>query len=458
MLKQLLWLAVGIVFCCHSSLAYDLAPPKRAQAKRAIQFMLENVSPDGARPGTIIASPERIKPNYFRHWVRDGALVANVLVSLWEHAKTDEDRAKFEKMIWDYTMLSQHQQQFIAKPVFDADGNPIAEEWGEPQNDGPALRAIALMRFSHILRNRGRHEDSERLKTMIGKDLHGILYFGDWGYDIWEEVRGFHFYTRMVHRKALIMGKYIAGIWGDTDLAEKCEAKIKQLETSIEHHWSEGLGYIQSSIAIDGGMPEKTIHLDAQVILGVLHGDTGDFYTVHHERVLRTVLKLEELFERIYPINADCNGIPYIGRFEQCNWNGYTRGGSGNPWVLTTEAFGEYYDRLAMSLERRGFIEVDTNTWPFYMKLIPDLVNQSFPSGRIEKSDWAFSAIMKALHAKADGYYQKVLSRVGENGEFYEQIHRDNGGPEGPRRLGWSCVATIVGYWEYKGRVANSAF
>lgn len=458
MLKPSLCLAVGIFVFASAGHSYDLGPHKKAQAKRAIRFMLENVSPKGARPGTIIASPERVKPNYFRHWVRDGALVANVILSLWEHAQTESDRANFEKMLWDYVGISEHQQQFIGKPVFDADGNPISEEWGEPQNDGPALRSIVLMRFAHILRNRNRVNDAERLHQLISKDIHGILYFGDWGYDIWEEKRGFHFYTRMVHRKAVIMAKHLADIWGDKGLSDKSATRRLELEASLKDHWSDALGYIEASVAVDGGMLEKTIHLDSQVILGVLHGDTGDFFQTYDSRVLRTVVRLEELFERLYPINFECHGIPYIGRYQECNWNGYTRGGLGNPWVLTTEAFGEYYDRLALDLERLGSIEINAETWPFYIRLMPELMNHTFPSGRIGKFDWAFGAILKALHAKSDGYYRKVLDRVGEEGEFHEQIHRVNGGPEGPKRLGWSCVSTIVGHWQRQGRIAVSQF
>ena len=68
-------------------MARSLLQWKGTQAERAVAFMLENVSPAGTRRGTIIASPTRGIPNYFRHWVRDGAIVADVIISLWDSAQ-----------------------------------------------------------------------------------------------------------------------------------------------------------------------------------------------------------------------------------------------------------------------------------------------------------------------------------------------------------------------------------
>jgi len=198
--------------------------------------------------------------------------------------------------------LSREQQTHIFEPLFDHEGKVIPDEWGRPQNDGPALRSITLIRFAHLLLKQGRRDDVvQRLyrpgdtDSLIAKDLRTIIKHGDYGFDIWEEVGGYHFYTRMVHRKAYKMGQVLASQDGldDPDLADACKGALVGLQGAIETHWSEADGYLLATKDSDRGIMHKRLHLDSQVILAVLHGNTGDFFTVNDDKVLATVSSRE---------------------------------------------------------------------------------------------------------------------------------------------------------------------
>ncbi|KAI8607095.1 hypothetical protein BC830DRAFT_206351, partial [Chytriomyces sp. MP71] len=78
-----------------------------SQASSSLQRLKANIQADGA----IAASPSTTNPNYFYHWVRDGALTMKAIVELYETALTKGDTAsatQYENMIWLY---SKHEDQ-----------------------------------------------------------------------------------------------------------------------------------------------------------------------------------------------------------------------------------------------------------------------------------------------------------------------------------------------------------
>lgn len=52
----------------------------------------------------------------------------------------------------------------LGEPKFNADGSRYNGNWGRPQRDGPALRAIALIEYSKYLVKKG---EGERVKEVI---------------------------------------------------------------------------------------------------------------------------------------------------------------------------------------------------------------------------------------------------------------------------------------------------
>ncbi len=95
-----------------------------------------------------------------------------------------------------------------------------------PQSDGPALRAITLIRFSNAYLTKGgsisriQRElyDGKHYSTSVIKvDLEYVAAaFKEQSFDLWEEIKADHFYTRSVQRRALIMGSDFAKQMGDS--------------------------------------------------------------------------------------------------------------------------------------------------------------------------------------------------------------------------------------------------
>ena len=147
---------------CARSLTPD-DPWHRTTAATSRERMLRNISPQGAARGAVIASPSTTDPNYFYHWIRDAALTMDVVVDLWERETDPVRAAALFRQIWDYLSFSRQNQLAatltgLGEPKFEADGRPFNDDWGRPQNDGPALRAITAIRVAHHLLAQGRRD------------------------------------------------------------------------------------------------------------------------------------------------------------------------------------------------------------------------------------------------------------------------------------------------------------
>jgi glucoamylase len=112
--------------------------------------MLANFSPKGAAPGIVIASPSRQAPNYYFHWIRDGAICFDQALQIYRENPDFHLRATLRSFIFDYMALNRRAQNDtnaltgLGEPKFNIDGSPNSDPWGRPQNDGPALELLIL--------------------------------------------------------------------------------------------------------------------------------------------------------------------------------------------------------------------------------------------------------------------------------------------------------------------------
>lgn len=372
-----------------------------------------NLSPPGTRAGTVLASPQRGEPDYYFHWVRDGALTMNTVFDILNRRGDD---AEMIRRFTNYTELSRLHQatptlSSLGEPKFHVDGSAFNEEWCRPQNDSPALRAIALLRYVNWADQKKIFAGSDEV---IRKDLDYIA--DNWRKptcDLWEEVMGEHFYTRMVQRKALIEGAKQLERRGDTARAQRYRGEAKALEKEIMRHWDAKHGYFLATLNPVFG-PEKPSSMDAAVILGILHGHTDDgFLNFADAKVLKTAAVLEGKFRRQYPINnrADIPGIG-IGRYPEDLWNGSSERSGANPWFLLTSAFSRYYRLAAAELALAGHPR---------------------------------KALRLAI--KADEQLARAKFHAGEGGRMDEQFSRDNGFLLSARDLTWSYAETLEAEW-----------
>lgn len=384
--KWVVWSLVLFVFGSQG-LALESATPRPSlgsqipleqwlpqETQFSIQKIFKNISPSDARRGAIVAAQTRENPNYYYHWVRDAALTVEALVDRYVYnlrggGPRTLEQDTIRQKLFEYFEFCEYIQNIqtlegLGEPKFHVDGSAYNEPWGRPQNDGPALRALSLIHFAKILINEG-HLDlvKDRFYSLklhrggvIKRDLEFVSH--QWrapSFDLWEEVKGDHFYTRMVQRRALLEGADFANTMGDRGAAQWYIQQAREIEQDLQNFWDPSRGHFLTTRHWAGGMDYKNSQLDTAFVLGLLHGSLPDgFLSFKDPRVLATMDRLAQSFREIYPINHR-SGIPgiAIGRYPEDRYGGSHFDG-GNPWVLTTLAFAEGYYRAANEYAAMG--------------------------------------------------------------------------------------------------------
>lgn len=339
-----------------------------ALSRLASRKLHEATHRNDAAPGVVIASPSRANPDYYYHWTRDAALTMATIHRQYLVETNPDAKRSLRNTLMDFSRLSRGHQQTptrggMGEPKFHVDGRAYDEDWGRPQNDGPALRAITLIEFARTLLREGEgelvrsffYDGKIPTASVIKADLEFTAHhWREPNFDLWEEVLGDHFYTRMVQRKALVLGAEFARELGDHGAADWYASQAQALSAEIERHWNADLGLIMPTLNLRGGVDYKHSHLDTAVLLGALHGDAGDgFMTVHDPRIKATMDRIEGKFREIYPINhrPEIPGVA-IGRYPEDKYAGNDFNG-GNPWVLLTVAYAEAYYQMAQKTNDR---------------------------------------------------------------------------------------------------------
>jgi glucoamylase len=408
------------VFSCGFGMTAAAGPSNwlDKQFEISARKLMANISPRDAARGAVIASPSRSNPDYYYHWTRDAALTMDAVLNLYWRT---HDSA-YRNALMDYVEFSRASQITAAptglgEPKFYVDGRAFEGPWGRPQNDGPALRAITLVRFARQLLAENEaayvhdilYDGKYPSFTVIKADLEYVAhYWRDPSFDLWEEVEGDHFYTRMVQRRALLEGAQLASRLHDDGAAEFYRAQAREIEFALEKHWDAGRELINPTLNWRGGIGYKSSQLDTAVILGVLHGYAGDdFFAPNDPRVLATAAKLTQAFKRDYPINHRSN-VPgtAIGRYPEDKYAG-THFDGGNPWVLTTLALAELYYRAAGAAEATGL------------------------------------ATQKMIF-QADDQVRRVQYHTPDDGSLAEQIDRHTGFMTSAHDLTWSYASVIT--------------
>jgi glucoamylase len=381
--------------------------------------VFNNLNDTNIRPGAVIASPSRQNPNYYYHWVRDAGLTMMELVQMYRLPLRVDRKVYLEQRIWNWIRF-ENQNQYIAsthsnlgEPIFTVTGEIYPHPWGRPQGDGPAIRALAMIEFAQELIEQGRIQDAAQLyraeypaQTPIKRDLEYVaLHWRDASYDLWEEVKGDHFFTRMAQRASLLRGAQLALKSNDPRAAAFYQEQATLLEQALLSHRAQLKGHLVPTLNQTEGWRHKTSELDISTVLAVLYFSMGDgFFDINDQWVFATVQKLEDAFQNLYPINRDTQRAPAIGRYPEdvYNGNGF---GEGSPWFLATFAFAEYYCRLAK-------ITVQSN----------EPVNP---------------------YRKAISFLDRGIFHADPGNRMPEQFNRHNGYTQGARDLTWSYTSYI---------------
>ena len=410
------------------------------------------------RPGSVVASPVLAAydpdPDYFFHWFRDSAIVIDALrvakAMGFERRIAIERLGEFlefsraarnldgRELVREGRFREKVQPSFLqyvrpdaaiaavfggaalAEARVNPDGTLDFTRWARPQNDGAALRVLALKRW----RDAGLDLDgtlrSAMLELVVG-DLDFIRSRArEPSFDIWEEESGYHYYTQLVQAEALACGAVWLEEIGDASSADACRSIAGELAPRLGAYWSDADGYYRSRTGVVAGVPQKA--LDISVLLGVLHaGRTKGAHSVLDPRVQATLTALEDLFDAEYPINRrrPSERGPAMGRYANDAYFG------GNPWYLATLAAAEFYFRLAAALRSGAPLASTSENARFRQRL-----GDEDP--------------VKAAFERGDTFMRTVQAYTPPSGDLSEQFDRSTGAQASAKQLAWSYAAFIT--------------
>ena len=434
-----------------------------SESRLALTYLIDNISPPGTAPGVVVASPSRVNPNYYYHWVRDSGLVMDTVVKLYQGATSTNERTHYFQMLSDYVSFSRGNQLTpnwsggLGEPKFNVDGSAYNFSWGRPQNDSPGIRATALIHFANQLINEGQiawvqtrlYNPNQAGGTVIKEDLEYVSqHWRESSFDLWEEVKGKHFYTKMVQRRSLIEGADLADRLGDIGARDWYRLQASQLENEIRKHWDDSRGYLVATLNPEAQRPFKPSGLDVAVVLGVLHGYASDgFYGPTSDQVLKSAAKIRAAFQNVYGINANLNVGTAIGRYPEDTYNGFTTAGEGNPWVLATNAFAELYYRAANEWEKQGAIPLTADNILVFTQLLGHTLPGLQANISLGSQQTQFTQILQAVRATGDSFLDRTRLHAFSNGRLSEEFNKSTGYMQGARDLTWSYASVLTALW-----------
>lgn len=205
----------------------------------ALQGILDNIGPSGskvagAKSGIVVASPSMADPDYFYTWTRDSVLTIKTLVDEFLSSKSPA----LERTIQEY-ISAQARIQGIENPSgglcsgglgeakFNVDETAFTGDWGRPQRDGPALRAIAMMAYArHLISEGGNETVSSIIWPIVQNDLSYVVqHWNESTFDLWEEVNGSSLFTTAMQYRAVVEGVQLAQDIGKSFPQRECLAQ-----------------------------------------------------------------------------------------------------------------------------------------------------------------------------------------------------------------------------------------
>ncbi|TBR18423.1 hypothetical protein EPO15_15240 [bacterium] len=425
----------------------------------ALARMRANISPAGAAPGAVAASPSHEEPNYWYHWRRDAALTMQEVVGLYTREGDPARKAEYLGMLRDYASFARKTQAApspagLGEPKYEMDGRPFTGPWGRPQDDGPAEEASTLIALAAEYLKAGRPDLARELYgDASGGIKAGLEYVSHrWrqtSFDVWEEVKAHHFDTAMAQRLSLLEGAWLARTLGDPGAADWYEAQARGIEEQLKRHWDPARGYIQTALDRDEGLDYKASGLDAAVILAAIHRRPLDeavlsagqnaFFSPSDPRVLATAYALKRAFKAGYRINQGDQPGTAIGRYPEDRYFG------GNPWVLLTAAFSQLDSMAAREFMQKRAIPVYKEDLAFFADLLEDPADRAALRAGVvlTPQDPLFTKLILGLMRDSDAYLARVRTHANPDGSLSEQMDRDSGYMTSARDLTWNYASLL---------------
>ncbi|ETS82347.1 Glucoamylase P [Pestalotiopsis fici W106-1] len=389
----------------------------------ALQGVLNNIGANGslavgAAAGYVVASPSKANPDYFYTWTRDSALTLKMVVDEFLLGATYlqthiEDYLHAQAVLQTVTNPSGTllpSGKGLGEPKYNVDGTRYNGNWGRPQRDGPALRAIALITYSNWLVAAGQAGRAKSVVwPIISNDLSYVgQYWNSTGFDLWEEVSGSSFFTIQNQYRALVEGATLASTLGVN--CTGCD-QAPEVLCFLQSFWNGDffIGNINTNTVRNG--------LDANTILGSI---------------------------AIFDVNASCDS----GTVQPCssrglsNFKAFVDGFRNESLYLITSGAAEYlYDAIAQ-WTKQGAITIDDISLAFFADIFPDAKLKTYSAN---STCSGFSQIIEAVRAYADSFVSVVEQYTPVNGSLSEQFNKTApGNPLSAYDLTWSYAAFVT--------------
>ncbi|KAA1469667.1 starch-binding glucan 1,4-alpha-glucosidase [Dentipellis sp. KUC8613] len=438
--------------------------------------------------GAVIASPSSANPDYLYTWTRDAALVfkalSDELVLLLPYNRTHSSaNTALQTRLDEYAALQRVLQatpnpsggahaEGLGEPKFHVDGRAYEGAWGRPQRDGPALRAIVLIRYANWLLNtstadeeegKAVKEKAERVWEVVREDLEYAAETWDQrSFDLWEEVASPSFFTTAVQHRALREGAAFARrvelqLQQDASLAERYEVQADNTLCFLQTYWNASAGHITAN-------PRATTRsgIDANTVLAAIHtwdiaaGCDAATFQPCSDKALANLKVFVDAFRELYAVNRNASTVA-TGRYPEDVYDGTTWDGSscedclGNPWYLTNFAVAEQlYDAL-LTWGAHGGLNVTHTSLPFFAQFAPDVAVGTYPA-----SSRTYAQLTTAVRTHADAFLAANAAHTPENGGLAEQFSRVDGRPRSAFDLTWSYAAAGTAFAARAGRVTRA--
>ncbi|KAK6335877.1 hypothetical protein TWF730_003251 [Orbilia blumenaviensis] len=388
-------------------------------------------------PGVIIASPSTSNPNYFYQWTRDGSIVMEHLVSEYlangAYLQYIKDWVNVQNILQHTNNPSgSFTSGGLGEPKFNVDNSAYTASWGRPQRDGPALRAITLIKFAKKYITIDSNYVTNTLWPVIKPDLDYVAtYWNQGGFDLWEETSGTQFFTTIVQYRSMIEGAAFADSLGDSTSKSRYTSPQASMVSTINSFWSSSKGYL---IALLNGSRSG---VDCGTLLGSLRGGSYIF-PPSDSKVLATLHGLISSFQGLYGINQSANKVGWaIGRYPEDVYDGVGTS-QAHPWFICTTTSAHVIYKALAEFATAGAITIDSTSLSLFKRF-----DATATAGTYSLSTTAGKNLFAGLLTYADTFLAVVRQYSKAAGNLSEQFNRGSGAQEGAKDLTWSYEAIL---------------
>jgi glucoamylase len=431
-------------------------------------------------PGSILASPEIASydpnPDYFFHWLRDSAIVIDALRVLIADGTLGPEalayladfvqfslklcqldgrallgRGDFRRAVDPSFLVHLRSDDELWQVVgdralgevrYNADGTLDLIKWARPQNDGPALRALAVMRFGRLDGCRER-ADEEPVRALLRYDLdYTLSHWREPCFDLWEEVSGHHYHTRLAQYAALADGAASMEAIGDAARARSYREAAQEMLRRLDAHFDPDDGVYLCRLIEESEPPSAAParRLDIAVLLGVIHAArTQGPHSVLDPKALATLTRLEQLFASEYRINLGraANCAPAMGRYADDVYY------SGGAYYFSTLGAAQFYFRFAEAIGAGATIPVSQENRALLAEMLaepPEALAAASLEPRFRER------LFEAVLDRGDMFIAMVRANTPASGELSEQFDQTTGAQTSAKNLAWSYAAFITAF------------